>query len=175
MAKIRKILGKSDSPYIVSLMKLIETQSKETIAKWCIDYSEEFILPIYQVAYPNDDRVRSALNAAHNWLLGEITLKEVKKYISDVQVAAREAKENPAAQAAARAIGQASASIYNPAGSLAIAFYGAAAIAYNRVGVNEKPEIYEQIATEECDKMEISLGKVAIENEVNPAKINWNC
>lgn len=35
MAKLRKMLGKADSPYIVSLMSLIETQSKNTIVKWC--------------------------------------------------------------------------------------------------------------------------------------------
>ena len=32
MTKLRKMLGKADSPYIVSLMRLIETQSKEAIA-----------------------------------------------------------------------------------------------------------------------------------------------
>lgn len=39
MAKLRKMLGSADSPYIVSLMRLIETQSKETIAGWCLDYT----------------------------------------------------------------------------------------------------------------------------------------
>lgn len=31
MAKLRKMLGSPDSPYIISLMRLIETQSKHTI------------------------------------------------------------------------------------------------------------------------------------------------
>ena len=31
-AKLRKTLGAADSPYIVRLMRLIETQSKATIA-----------------------------------------------------------------------------------------------------------------------------------------------
>lgn len=39
MAKVRKMLGKADSPYIVSLMRLIETQSKNTIVKWCNKYA----------------------------------------------------------------------------------------------------------------------------------------
>lgn len=38
MPKPRKMLGAADSPYIVSLMRLIETQSKATIASWCMDY-----------------------------------------------------------------------------------------------------------------------------------------
>lgn len=29
MAKLRKMLGTAESPYIISLMKLIETQSKD--------------------------------------------------------------------------------------------------------------------------------------------------
>ena len=47
MPKPRKMLGAADSPYIVSLMRLIETQSKATIAAWCIGYAEAQILPIY--------------------------------------------------------------------------------------------------------------------------------
>ena len=58
---------------------------------------------------------------------------------------------------------------------LGLAFYGAAAIAYDRVGINEKPEVYDQIAAEECAKMEAALRAVAVEDEPNPAKINWNC
>lgn len=40
MAKLRKMLGAADSPYILSLMSLIETQSKTTIGDWCVDYAE---------------------------------------------------------------------------------------------------------------------------------------
>ena len=35
-AKLRKMLGDVNSPYIASLMRLIETQSKATIARWCL-------------------------------------------------------------------------------------------------------------------------------------------
>ncbi|MDR0794857.1 MAG: hypothetical protein LBE79_02205 [Tannerella sp.] len=31
------------------------------------------------------------------------------------------------------------------------------------------------IAAEECAAMEAALQAVAVENEPNPAKINWNC
>ena len=36
MANLRKMLGGMNSPYIVSLMRFIETQSKAAIASWCI-------------------------------------------------------------------------------------------------------------------------------------------
>ena len=38
MAKLRKMLGSLDDPNIVSLMSLIETQSKNIIVKWCNEY-----------------------------------------------------------------------------------------------------------------------------------------
>lgn len=175
MPKPRKMLGDWKAPYIQSLMRLIETQSKVTIANWCMSYAEEHILPIYRKFFPEDERPIDALHAGRDWLDGKIKLPVAKKMILDTHAAAREAEANPAAQAAARTIGQAVATIHAPTHSLGLAFYGAAAIAYDRVGINEKPEVYEQIAAEVCSKMEAALRAVAVENEPNPAKINWNC
>jgi len=176
MTKLRKMLGKADSPYIVSLMRLIETQSKTTIASWCMDYAEQHILPIFEQECPGDLRPRSALDAARQWFEGKVKLKEVKNIIlGECHAAARELNDNPAAQAAARACGQAAACFHTPTHSLGLAFYGSAAIAYDQVGLTEKPEVYDRIAAEECAKMEAALRAVAVENEPNPAKINWNC
>lgn len=176
MPKLRKMLGTADSPYIVSLMRLIETQSKATIANWCIDYAEECILPIYARDYPGDGRPLMALQAARDWLEGKVKLPQVKHIIlNECHAAAREAEDNPAAQAAARACGQAAACFHTPTHSLGLAFYGAAAIAYDRVGLLESPETYDRIAAEECAKMEAALRRVAVENEPHPAKINWRC
>ena len=176
MPKLRKMLGAADSPYIVSLMRLIETQSKATIASWCMNYCEEHILPIFEKHSPSDMRPRMAIAASHDWFEGRKKLPEVKSIIlNECHAAARELDDNPAAQAAARACGQAAACFHTPTHSLGLAFYGAAAIAYNRAGLNEKPEIYEQIADGECAKMEAALRAIAVEDEPNPAKINWRC
>jgi len=43
------------------------------------------------------------------------------------------------------------------------------------VGLGETPEAYDQIAAEECARMEAALRAVAAENEPNPAKIHWGC
>lgn len=40
MPKTKKMLSDWDAPYIQPLVKLIETQSKETLAEWVIGYSE---------------------------------------------------------------------------------------------------------------------------------------
>ena len=175
MDKLRKMLGSATSPYIVSLMRLIETQSKTTITKWCVDYAEEHILHIYEGAYPEDFRPRNALNASRDYIEGKIKLGDAKKFLREATAAAREAEENPIAQAAARAVAQAAASINTLTNSLALAFYGSAAIAYARVGISEESDVYDQIAAEECNKMEEALRLIAVENEENPAKINWNC
>ena len=58
---------------------------------------------------------------------------------------------------------------------MGMACYGAAAAAYDRVGTAETPEVYNRLAEEECGRMEAALRAVAVENEQNPAKINWRC
>ncbi|MCL2579423.1 MAG: hypothetical protein FWE32_05265 [Oscillospiraceae bacterium] len=174
--KLRKMLGAADSPYIVSLMRLIETQSKVTIAGWCLDYAEREILPIFEKHCPDDGRPRMALQASRDWFDGKKKLPEVKKVIlNECHAAARELEDNPAAQAAARACGQAAACFHTPTHSLGIAFYGAAAIAYDRIGLSEDAATYDRIAAQECAKMEAALRAIAVEDEPNPARINWNC
>ena len=175
MAKLRKMLGAADSPYILSLMSLIETQRKTTIGDWCVDYAEKYILNIYEKAFPEDDRLRLAVEAYRSYRKGELKLPELKKAVALTVQAAKEAEKNPAAQAAARTIGQAIGAVYTPTHSLGLAFYGAAAIAYDRVGLEEKPEVYDQIAAQECAKMEEALRACMVENEKNPAKIKWYC
>ena len=175
VAELRKTLGKFNSPYIVSLMRLIETQSKQTILEWCVGYCETVILPVYQQAVPGDVRPEEALMAARRWMQDEIKLPEAKKYILAAHAAAREAEGNPAAQAAARAIGQAASAIHAATHSLGMAFYGAAALAYSRLGVAESAAVYNSEAAKVCADMEKALRALAVENEDNPAKINWRC
>ena len=38
-----------------------------------------------------------------------------------------------------------------------------------------KPEVYDQIAAQECAKMEAALRAISDPNEPNPIKINWRC
>ena len=175
MAKLRKMLGTAESPYIGSLMRLIETQSKETIAIWCINYAEKNILPIYEEYDSKDTRLKNALEAARDYIEGKIKLVDAKKVIREANSVAKEWVKNPVAEVSAKTIVQAVGSIHRSTHSLGMAFYGAAAIAYHKVGLNESSETYDKIASNECEKMEQELRNIAIENEENPAKINWNC
>lgn len=175
MSKTRKMLSDWNAPYIQSLMKLIETQSKTTLATWAIDYSERVILPLWSKYYPYDLRPQNALNAAHEWLLGTIKLPQAKSAILECHAAAREADRNPVAQAAARTMGQCASTIHSARHCIGLAFYGAIAVAYNRLGTAVPWGQIEQCAAEECGRMEIALREVAVENDPNPAKIDWKC
>lgn len=168
MKKLRKMLGKYDDEHMIKLMNLISSQSKGTIAKWCMDYAEKEILPIYLKYYPNDKRPKMALDASRDWFNGLKKLPEVKNIIlNECHQAAREAEGNPAAQAAA--------CFHTPTHSMGLAFYGGAAVAYDRLGLEASEEEYEKVAHQEVLKMTEALKKVAVENEPNKAKLKWYC
>lgn len=160
---------------IEGLMRLIETQSKETLVNWAVDYAEAQFLLIYTKQYPQDDRPKLALEYARLWLNKEVKLPEAKRYILGCHQAANEAVENPAAQAAARAIGQAASSIHSAMHSLGLALYGGLAIAYDQLGMDKPWAEHEAFALTECEKMLAALQAVAIENEPNPVKVKWFC
>lgn len=173
MVKARKILSDRKAPYIQSLMKLIETQSKVTLAHWAINYSEQVILPLWIKHNPDDVRPQKALNAAREWLLGTIKLPQAKLAILECHAAAREVDKNPVAQASARAVGQSASTIHSARHCIGLAFYGALAVAYDQLGSAAPWAKIEQFAIEECGRMETALRAIAVNNEENPAKIDW--
>ena len=175
MPKYRKMLADWEAQYIQSLVKLIETQSKETLCNWCIDYAEQKLLPLYESAYPGDTRPSEALAAAREWLAGNIKLPQAKVHITACHAAAREAEGHPSAQAAARAIGQCASTIHSASHCAALPLYGALALAYDTEGFSAPWPRLEQAAALECSHMEQALRAVMVENEPNPAKLTWRC
>jgi hypothetical protein len=161
--KLRKMLGDKDAPRTKSLLQLIESQSKATVCKWCMDYAEAQFLPIFERRCPSDSRPRHALDAARDYLNSKLTFSEAKGHIW--YYADGETDGDPIIQAAENAIGQAASVVRYPSKwhALAVYFYGAAAVAYDRVGLNESAEVYDAIAAEECTKMEAALRAVAME------------
>lgn len=120
-------------------------------------------------------RLRIAVRAAKEYLDRRKSLKEVKPALKEAVQAARDAEEEPAAQAAARAVSTACTVLHSPTGALGFTFYGAAAYAYSSAGLNEKQKLYEELAETELKKILESLQKAAVPDEKNPVKINWNC
>ena len=175
MAKLRKMLNDVNADYIQSFMRLIETQSRETIAKWCVGYARTHILPLWAREFPDDMRPAAALTAAVEFLDGNVKLADAKKQILECRTAAREAEGKPVAQGAARTIDAAANAIHNSAGAISIAFYGALTIAYSKVGLDAEWGELEQVAVGECLKMKEDFAGIMIADEPNPAKINWGC
>lgn len=161
MPKTRKMLSDWEAPYIQSLLKITETQSKETLANWAVDYCNKVMLPLWCKYYPTDQRPQRALNAARDWLAGEIKLPQAKVFILECHAAAREAEGNPVAQAAARCIGQCASTIHSARHCMGLAFYGALAVAYDQLGTEAPWAEIEKYSAEECRQMEEALRAVA--------------
>ncbi|HIT80221.1 MAG TPA: hypothetical protein IAC40_08085 [Candidatus Faecivivens stercorigallinarum] len=175
MAKLRKMLGKPDSPCAVALMRLIETQSQQTLIRWAVEYTARRCLPIFAKQLAEDTRPSDALNSCRAYLSGELRLAEVKPFLKAARQAAQDADQFPAAQAAARAIATACAVVQNPPGALGFTFYCAAAVAYDEAGVDQPAAVYDQLAEKEFEEILRSLQQAALSDEPNPVKIDWNC
>jgi hypothetical protein len=176
MAKLRKMLGDVNASSVVALRELIDTQSKDTIRGWCLDYAESRMLPLFEKHCPGDDRPRNAVLAAREYVAGTVKFPIVKDIIlNQCHAAARELDDNPIAQAAARAVGQGSSVVHTLTHSLGLYFYAAAAVAYDRVGLDASIDVYAGIAEEVCLDYTAALRAVAVADEPNPARLKWNC
>ena len=174
--KLRKTLGDVNAPCAIELRELIDTQSKETIRTWCLGYAEDKLLPIFERHCPGDNRPRLAVDAAREYVAGKVKFPVVKGIIlNECHGAARELEDNPVAQAAARGVGQGTAVVHALTHSLGLYFYAAAAVAYDRVGLEATAEEYAAIAEEVCLDYTQALRAIAVEDEPNPAKLKWNC
>ena len=174
-ASTRKMLSDWEAPYIQALVKQIETQSKETLVRWALSYAEQHILPLWDKHYPDDGRPKRAIESARAWMAGQIKLTVAKPVILACHAAAREAEGNPVAQASARTIGQCAATIHTARHCIALALYGALALAYDKLGTKANWNDLEACAAEECGIMLLALLEVSVTDEPNPARINWHC
>lgn len=174
MAKLRKMLGSADHPTVIALMRLIETQSRETLGAWAADYAKVHYLPVIEKK-SGDARPKQAIDAVNQYLNGALTLKEYKVFLAAARKAAQEAKDDPILQAAARAIATACSTLQTPTGALGFVFYGAAAAAYHSAGLEETADTYDELASEELMRILDSLKAAAVPEEKNPVKISWGC
>lgn len=175
MAKLRKMLCDINSQECVSMMKLIETQSKATLGAWAVGFAKDNYLPIYEKYCPGEMRLAEIFEACEKHLAGEMTLKDLKPLLKEAREISQNDERGPIAQAAARAAATACATINTPTNALGYLFYGAAAVAYDAAGLEESVEVYDALATKEMLKAFEDLQEKAVENEPKPAKIKWGC
>lgn len=175
MVKPRKMLGDAASPQCQKLMRLIETQSKPTLALWALQLAEKRYLPIYTAAYPKDKRALQAIRICRECARNSGSVKEIKPLLKELIQLARDELAEPAVDCAVRAIATACNVLQTPTNALGFLFYGAAAVAYTAVGVTQSRAVYEHLAEEEFEHALAALQEAAIADEQHPVKVNWNC
>lgn len=175
MAKLRKMLGDINDPVIIELMHTIETQSKETLGKWAVEYVKQNYLPIYEEVSEGDTSFHQIISEIELFLIHERKLAEIKPFLKEAREIAKKSGDDPIKQAAARAISTACAVVQTPTNALGFTFYGAALVAYHTLGVNAKENMYDEVAEKEFNTILNSILKVAVTDEKNPAKIKWGC
>lgn len=174
MSKLRKMLGDINDDTIIELMKVIEIQNADVLALWALDYVDVNVLPIYEKSR-DDLSLRNLMIRTREYLANEKTEKEIKAIIKDAKRLVKEVEDDVIALACVRAVLTACAVKYTPTNALGYTFYCAAAIVYNKVGLSETREVYDTLVKIEFSKLLDALYKVAVTNEKNPVKVNWNC
>ncbi len=98
------------------------------MASWAVDCAER-VLPVFEEAFPNDDRPRQALEACRTWIrTGLFRMTDIRGASLAAHSAARDAQANDAACFAARAAGQAVATAHVPQHAYGGAYYALKAI-----------------------------------------------
>ena len=101
------------------------------MATWAAACAER-VLPLFEQAYPRDDRPRKAIEACRMWVrTGVFRMNDIRGASLAAHDAARDAKENDAACFAAHAAGQAVATAHVPQHAYGGAYYALKAIAAN--------------------------------------------
>lgn len=173
--KLRKMLGEIDLEECKEMMSVIETQSKETLALWGIEYVKENYVTIYKKHHQNSEKIiEEVIDVCEKTIKEKTDWKVVKPLLKDARQYSATLKD-PIAQAAARAISTACAIYQTPTNALGFIYYGAAAVAYDELGIDKVQEDYDKVAKKEWQKALSSLKQHAKENETNPVKVKWNC
>lgn len=159
-------------------MKKYEKRDQQAMAIWAADCAER-VLPLFEKAYPQDARPRTALEVCRTWAqTGVFRMAEIRGASLAAHAAARAAKENHAACYAARAAGQAVATAHVAQHVFGSALYALKAIAaldmvqaavsvvdeyewqVQRAPARLRPEIRKRVIVQKCgDKIAIKIPK----------------
>lgn len=111
--------------------KKYSKEDQKVMATWAADCAER-VLPFFEIAYPNDERPRKAIEACREWVrTGVFNMTVIRGASLSAHAAAKIAVENEAASAAAHAAGQAVATAHVPQHAYGGAYYALKAIAAN--------------------------------------------
>lgn len=120
--------------------RFVDTEIKEMIeehlrsidhpvaVRWALDCAEH-VIQYYEQKFPHDGRPREAIEAGRAWLQGTMKVREVRKASFAAHAAARQT-DDKAATAAARAAGQAVATVHIFGHAIHASTYAVKAIAH---------------------------------------------
>ncbi len=127
---MKSLLLTRSSAEVWPLKGLVERQNHRALVLWVIDCAPR-VLRVFEKSYPLDKRPRLALKAAKLWSQGKIKMPQARRAALDSHKAATSVKsENPAACAAARAMGHVVGTVHADTHALGIVFYGVTAFVY---------------------------------------------
>jgi hypothetical protein len=75
-------------------MKKYNEQGQKLLATWVADIAER-VLPLFEKAYPKDDRPRKAIETCRTWVrTGQFKMAVIRKVSLNAHASARDTKEN---------------------------------------------------------------------------------
>jgi hypothetical protein len=126
-------------------MKKYDKSDQRLMAIWAADCAER-VLPVFEQAYPNDDRPRTAIKVCRTWVrTGIFKMAAIRNASLAAHAAARQAKDdgNLVACLAARAAGQAVATVH-----IAQHAFGGALYALKTVAAADPAQAKTEVAKE---------------------------
>ncbi len=150
-------------------MSKIETQSKETLPYWAVEYSV-VMLPLWRKHYPIDLRPSNALTAVRDWLAGTIKLPQAKKAILECHARLEKQKTIPLRRPQRERLPKARQLFTLQNTAQDSHFTGALAVAYDALGTEAQWERLKLCAAKECGRMLDSLRSISVEDEPLPCE-----
>jgi hypothetical protein len=147
-------------------MKKYNKQDQRSLATWAADCAER-VLPLFEKAYPKDDRPRKAIKACRTWVrTGVFKMEDIRKASLNAHASARKAKENNTTCFAARAAGHSVATAHVPQHAFGAVYYTLKAVAAAdpvNAEINTKKELNWQISHVSKNLREEVLKRVIIQ------------
>lgn len=149
------IFAKIRDPRLVTVRRggTLSDANHRLLAVWAADCAEH-VLHFFEEALPEDERPRRAIELAHAWVQGEITMTQARNSAGYANAAARDL--SGAAREAAHAAGQAAAVAHVAAHELGAAAY---AIRAARAAAPESER-------EEAGRLECQWQRAQLPNEI---------
>jgi hypothetical protein len=141
---MKKLLFTRESACLQPIRELIERQKHRTLVLWVIDCAPR-VLSIFESRYPEETRPRETLEAADAWARGEIKMPIAKRAAHAAHNAATAVADDPAACAAACAMGHVVGTVHVETHAMGLVLYGLTAFVYA-----EGQENADEVIAREC-------------------------